>query len=358
MGRIGREGRRFSYQGDKAKTIKVKIHSEGGSVFAGLAIYNALKEHSATIGVKIDALAASIASVIAMAGDTVEMPRNAFIMIHNPWTYAIGEEKDMVKAAEILGKLKGSLIGVYNDKTGIDTEDLSVMMNEETWLTAEESIKYGFADTITGEVVPDEPNNRIFFNSLKNFKRVPDAIKSFLNTAGQTAEPNNEGETRMKIEELKAKYPELYDQVFNLGVKAGTDQGRTEGAEAERARIQSVFEQSMPGHEKMVNELAFDGKTTGPEAAVAILGAERAIRGKIRNDTAEDSIDPVPPNNPPKPTPKDKAVDPDLPFEERVKAEWDGDAELRKEFDGDFEAYSAWAKADAAGQIKTFGGKK
>ena len=344
----------------EAKTIKVRIYSEGGSIFAGLAIYNALKKHSAIINVEIDALAASIASVIAMAGDSVEMPKNAFMVIHNPWTYSCGEEKDMIKAAEILGKLKESLVGVYNDKTGIDTEDISEMMNVETWLSAGDAIEYGFADAITGEVVADEPNNRAFFNSLENFKKVPKEIRELINVVKKPVKKAKQGEDRMTLEEFKAKYPELYDQLFNLGVEAGkkeaVDDARAEGAENERARIKSVFDQSMPGHEALINELAFDGKTTGPESAVVILNAERKIRNQVGSDLNSDGINPVPPTNPPEPKNK-KKINPDLPFDERVKAEWEADPKLRNEFDSDFEAYAAWAKADAAGQIKTFGGK-
>ena len=85
----------MAIRGIDAKAITVKIHSEGGSVFAGLAIYNALMDHPAAILVHIDALAASVASVIAMAGDVVEMPGNAFLMIHNPWVMAVGDEKEM-----------------------------------------------------------------------------------------------------------------------------------------------------------------------------------------------------------------------------------------------------------------------
>jgi len=337
-----------------AKTINVKIFSEGGSVFAGLAIYNALMEHSATVRVKIDALAASIASIIAMAGETVEMPRNAFLMIHNPWMVIGGEEDDFVKAAEFLGKVKKSLVDVYNLKTGIDTEDLSMMMDAETWLSADEAVDQGFADIITGKTEPDKPKNRSFLETLKNFRKIPEEIRPFLKNA-DSPQNLNEGENKMNLAELKEKYPELYDQLFNLGVEAG----KAEGAKAELARIQDVQAQALPGHEELVNKLAYDGKTTGPEAAVVILNAERAVRDSVKNKMNEDGIEPVDQPEPPAQEPKDKKkIDPDLPLDERVKAEWDADAATRKEFDGDFEAFAAYMKASEAGSVKTFGGKK
>jgi ATP-dependent Clp endopeptidase proteolytic subunit ClpP len=162
----------------KAKEIIVSIYSDGGSVFAGLAIYNALREHPAKVTVKIDSLAASIASVIAMAGE-VEMPENAFLMIHNPWGGVVGESKDMRKMADILDKLKGSLIMPYNSKTKIADEEISKMMDEETWLTAAEAVEKGFADRIIGETKA-QFNNFAIFNQLTNFKKVPESIKNII----------------------------------------------------------------------------------------------------------------------------------------------------------------------------------
>lgn len=128
--------------------INVYINSEGGDVFAGQAINSMLKRHNATVTVYVDGLAASIASVIAMAGDKVIMPSNAMMMIHNPWSFVIGNSEDMRKMADDLDKIAESIIAAYKEKTGLSDEDLKAIMDAETWLTAEEAVEKGFADEI------------------------------------------------------------------------------------------------------------------------------------------------------------------------------------------------------------------
>ncbi|QNB48201.1 Clp protease ClpP [Thermanaerosceptrum fracticalcis] len=131
--------------------INVYINSEGGDVFAGQAIYSMLKRHRATINIYVDGLAASIASVIAMVGDKVIMPKNAMMMVHNPWTIAIGTADDFRKLADDMDKIRESIITVYTDKSGMDQDKIIEMMDKETWMTAEEAVKYGFADEIEEE---------------------------------------------------------------------------------------------------------------------------------------------------------------------------------------------------------------
>lgn len=128
--------------------IKLFINSNGGSVFEGTAIYNQLKRHPAKKTVYIDGFACSIASVIAMAGDEVIMPRNALMMIHNAWTFTYGNAAELRKAADDLDTINNAGKQAYLQKAGgkIDSEELSRMMDAETWLTAEECIRLGLAD--------------------------------------------------------------------------------------------------------------------------------------------------------------------------------------------------------------------
>lgn len=128
--------------------INVYINSDGGDVFAGQAIHSMLKRHKARVTVYIDGLAASIASVIAMAGDKVIMPRNSMLMIHNPWTLAYGNAADFRKVADDLDSIRESLIAAYQDKSGMEREQLISILDAETWLTAEESVIHGFADEV------------------------------------------------------------------------------------------------------------------------------------------------------------------------------------------------------------------
>lgn len=131
--------------------ITLRINSPGGDVFEGLAIHNLLKEHEGNVTVKIDGYAASIASVIAMAGDSIEMAKNAMFMIHNPYTFAIGDSDAMRKQADVLDKVKDSLITTYEARTNFSAEELSSLMDEETWFSAEESTGNGFADVIADQ---------------------------------------------------------------------------------------------------------------------------------------------------------------------------------------------------------------
>jgi ATP-dependent Clp endopeptidase proteolytic subunit ClpP len=133
----------------KVSTINLRINSPGGDVFDGLAIYNQLKSHPARVVVDIDGLAASIASIIAMAGDEIRMASNAMMMIHNPHGMAVGDATEMQRVAALLGQVKGSLTGTYAARTGKDVDDLGAMMTAETWLSADDAVAMRFADNIT-----------------------------------------------------------------------------------------------------------------------------------------------------------------------------------------------------------------
>ncbi|HBG4654520.1 TPA: Clp protease ClpP [Clostridioides difficile] len=128
----------------KGKDLDIYINSGGGSVFAGMAIYNMLKRHKGFKTVYIDGLAASIASVIALAGDKVIIPSNAYFMIHKPWCNVYGNSNELREQAEILDKIEEGIINVYSENLSLDVniEDIKNMLNNETWLTGEEAIKY------------------------------------------------------------------------------------------------------------------------------------------------------------------------------------------------------------------------
>lgn len=145
-----------------AKEIKVYINSLGGSVMEGIAIYNQLKRHSAHKTVYVDGFACSIASVIAMAGDTVIMPKNAVMMIHNAWSYAIGNAAQLRKAADDLDIVNNASKQAYLEKAGDKlTEDkLTELLDAETYLSAEQCIELGLADAYGEEDEPDEANQQ------------------------------------------------------------------------------------------------------------------------------------------------------------------------------------------------------
>ena len=132
----------------KGQHVHLRINSPGGEIVEGSAIYNALSRHEGGLTVHIDALAASMASVIAMSGDPVYMADNALLMIHNPWTLAAGEAKDLRKQADLLDTMKSNLIRAYQKKSGMEEKAISKLMDEETWLDAVEAVALGFVDAI------------------------------------------------------------------------------------------------------------------------------------------------------------------------------------------------------------------
>ncbi|MFT8464638.1 MULTISPECIES: head maturation protease, ClpP-related [Acetobacter] len=129
--------------------IELHINSPGGDVFDGLAIYSALQAHNGPVSVVVDGLAASAASFIALAGDTISMAPNAFLMIHNTWGVVVGNQNDMTETAAVLAKIDAQLASLYAGKTGQTVPAIADMMNAETWFTAQEAKEAGFIDSIT-----------------------------------------------------------------------------------------------------------------------------------------------------------------------------------------------------------------
>jgi HK97 family phage major capsid protein/ATP-dependent Clp endopeptidase proteolytic subunit ClpP len=137
--------------GEIAK-ITLRINSPGGDVFDGNTIYNILKQHKASVVVYIDGLAASIASIIAMAGDEIFIADNAMVMVHNPSTFAVGYADDLRKTADLLDKIAGSIVVTYVKRTGQDEAKIKELMANETWMSAQEALQNGFADQIVDAV--------------------------------------------------------------------------------------------------------------------------------------------------------------------------------------------------------------
>jgi len=132
--------------------LTLRLNSPGGSVFDSVAIYNALKRHGGPVAVWIDGIAASAASYVAMAGDEVVMPANAFIMIHDPGGMVLGTAADMRAMADALDKIKGSLVAGYAAKSGRDEAEIAALMAKESWFDAEETVALGLADRLAEPV--------------------------------------------------------------------------------------------------------------------------------------------------------------------------------------------------------------
>lgn len=153
----------IGYFGDSAKSLvdqlkaieggelEVHLNSPGGDIFDGLAIYQALKDHPATVTMHIDGLAASIASVIAQAGDRIVMAPKASMMIHDGWTMAVGNAADMRKTADLLDKQSQIIASVYADRTGLSADFWRDRMASDTWYDANEALEAGLVDEIEGQ---------------------------------------------------------------------------------------------------------------------------------------------------------------------------------------------------------------
>jgi ATP-dependent Clp protease protease subunit len=128
--------------------LSVRINSAGGSAFEGIAIYNQLVRASARVEVDIDGMALSIASIIAMAGEEVRMAENAMLMIHDPWTFAMGDAGELRKTADLLDAMKDNLVTTYARRTGLERDEIADLMAEETWFSAAEAKERGFVDLV------------------------------------------------------------------------------------------------------------------------------------------------------------------------------------------------------------------
>ncbi|EJD3195415.1 Clp protease ClpP [Listeria monocytogenes] len=171
--------------------ITVWINSPGGDCVAAAQIYNMLKEYSGDVTIKIDGLAASAASVIAMAGDKVVMSPVAMMMIHNPSTVAFGDRVDMQKAMAMLDEVKESIINAYEIKTGMSRTKLAHMMDAETWMDAHSALDLGFADEIIGKVDEDIPQaGNMVFSEATVMNSLMDKIAKRCRI--QTPEPKEE----------------------------------------------------------------------------------------------------------------------------------------------------------------------
>jgi ATP-dependent Clp protease, protease subunit len=156
--------------------LTVRINSPGGSVFDGVAIYNALKRHDAVVTMWIDGIAASIASMIAMAGDEVVMPENAMLVLHDPSGLVAGTASDMRAMAEALDRMKAGMVVAYRDKSGRDDTEIEELMRAETWLSAQEAVELGLADRV------DEPVRMAAHFDLSRFRNTPSQLAALVAT--------------------------------------------------------------------------------------------------------------------------------------------------------------------------------
>ena len=242
--------------------INLRINSLGGDVFDGMAMYNVIKRREAKTTVYIEGIAASIATIIALGADEVIMAENSLFMIHNAWGGTSGEAKDMRKTAETLDKITSELTDIYVKKTGLSYDTLAEMMDEESWLNADEAFALGFVDTISDSIkvaakydvskfkniTQEEIKNKLSINI--NNKKMTNELKDWFNSkveeivtavkgevkvsadvAEQTAITVNLGdneEITNKISEFEAKNIELSNKLSLLEEELVSAKGNNE----------------------------------------------------------------------------------------------------------------------------------
>ena len=259
----------------KNTPINLRINSLGGDVFDGMAMYNVIKRREAKTTVYIEGIAASIATIIALGADEVVMAENSLFMIHNAWGGSMGEAKDMRKTADTLDKITGELTDIYIKKTGLPYDSLADMMDEETWLNAQEAFNYGFIDTISDSIkvaakydvskfkniTQEEIQNKLSINI--NNKKMTNELKEWFNNkveeivtavkgdvkvsedvAEQTAITVNLGDNEdimNKISTFETNNIELSNKISlleeELATANGTNETLTEEVEALNAKI-------------------------------------------------------------------------------------------------------------------------
>lgn len=266
-----------------ADTINIHINSNGGGVYAAVAIANTIKQHKAKVNCYIDGIVASAATIITSACDAVKMPRNAIFMIHNPWTVAMGTADDMKKNAETLEKIKNSILETYADKTGLEKEFLSELMNNETFMNADEALEYGFIDEIIENTDLEIVENKIISNgivfNMGNFKNFDFNSKFGKNrvsnqNSGIDRNQNNGGSEKMTKEELKEKFPDVYDSIL--------EDGKIE----ERARIKELEDLGIEN--EIVNAAKFENPKNAKDIALDLLKAQNSDNTAVNTQNSND----------------------------------------------------------------------
>ena len=261
--------------------INLRIHSPGGDVFEGIAIYNLLRNHPADITVYIDGVAASMASVVAMAGDRVVMPENAMMMIHKPWGISGGNAGDMRDYADLLDKVETVLIPAYARKTGKSAQEIAAMLEDETWMDGKECLKHGFADELLPSVTAMA---RIESKRTGDFSHMPETIKGMITPPQGAANiAGNEQKRINGISEVFSLFGSRYD-----GIKMACLEDASCTPEMAREKLlNEMGRESTPSNKNTPAHIyAGNGNFVGDgirQALMARAGFEKTERDNVYN---------------------------------------------------------------------------
>ena len=280
--------------------ITVRINSGGGDVFAAVAIYTRLKEHKAKITVKIDGWCASAATIIAMAGDTIEISVGGIFMIHDPAAGVLGYYKadELKKIADELETIKQSIVNCYMTVSDKSEEEIKSLMTDETWFTGQEAVEAGFCTAVMFTEVQTEVEDaeKVIVNSIpisiSGFHTVPKGLLGYANSHNNKPNAENSKEDKkMTLEELKKNHPEVANAYKNeiMAGMGGADQ--TAAVDAERARIKAIDEITLPGFEDMANKAKFEEPVSAEAFAMQIVAAQKKAGKSFLNDREDDIND-------------------------------------------------------------------
>lgn len=243
--------------------IDLRVHSPGGDVFEGTAIYNLLKHHPARVEGYVDGLAASMATVILMACDVVHIPENALMMVHKPWGITGGDADDMRRYVELLDKIEDTMVMAYAGKTGKSADEIKSLLKEETWMTGREAVEAGFADQLTESLAAAAHLNS---KRMQEFNHMPEALKALLQPRASTPVPPAANPTPAAPAAATTPAPAAPSSAEILA--------RAQADEAERRQgIRAVFAPFGETHAAMMNEALLDHAQTVEAVQAKLLAA-------------------------------------------------------------------------------------
>ena len=241
-------------KGLKDMPINLRINSLGGDVFDGMAMYNVIKRREAKTTVYIEGIAASIATIIALGADEVIMAENSLFMIHNAWGGTSGEAKDMRKTAETLDKITSELTDIYVKKTGLSYDALAEMMDEESWLNAQEAFDLGFIDTISDSIKVAAKYDVSKFKNITNkeiktklsinikSKKMTDELKAWFNgkvedIIARVKSENVEADSKSNVEVTMSDEAEILNKFSDFEAKVAEVSGSVTELEGEKETL-------------------------------------------------------------------------------------------------------------------------
>ncbi|MFW4882021.1 ClpP-like prohead protease/major capsid protein fusion protein [Pseudomonas aeruginosa] len=241
--------------------ISLRVHSPGGDVFEGTAIYNLLKHHPARVEGYVDGLAASMATVVLMSCDVIHIPENAMMMVHRPWGIQGGEADDMRRYADLLEKIEGTMVAAYMAKTGKSEEDIKALLKAETWMDGREAVEAGFADQLTE---PLAAAAQLTSKRMKEFAHMPEALKALMQPRAST--PAAAAPTPSPAAPTSQPAPAAPDEAAVRAQINAAENTRREG-------IRAVFQPFAASHSEMLNEVLLDSSVTIEQAQAKLLSS-------------------------------------------------------------------------------------